>query len=172
MRTIVRPATAIIWSAGLAIGGVCAQTLYEKGKKDEVTFVPGDDPAMAAAFRRARSSLDQFFALAKQRPPHTDLFSVKIGISDGKDTEYFWIGDFHVEGDNLTGRVDNAPRVVRKVKFGERIRFKRSDIVDWTYLDIVKPRMYGNFTLCAMLTKESQAERDRHRREYGLQCDG
>ena len=159
-------------AVSLAIAYAASDTFSERAAKDQVTFVPSGDAAMAKAFEKARATLDEFLALAKTPPPNTDFFSVKVRISDAANDEYFWVGDFRVEGNNFSGRVDNAPRFVKKVREGERIQFDRRDIVDWMYINTIEPRMYGNFTLCVLLKQESAAERAKVIEQYRLQCDG
>ncbi|MGZ8407195.1 MAG: hypothetical protein ACXWVJ_04125 [Caulobacteraceae bacterium] len=60
---------------------------------------------------------------------------------------------------------------MKKHKLGERIEFSRGQIADWTYIDGAKGQMVGNFTGCALLTKEPPAQAEEFKRLYGLQCD-
>jgi uncharacterized protein YegJ (DUF2314 family) len=61
--------------------------------------------------------------------------------------------------------------MVRTVKFGQRYGFARARIVDWTYIDKGKRAMVGNFTLCALLTKESRSEAEAMKRRFKIDCD-
>jgi uncharacterized protein YegJ (DUF2314 family) len=145
--------------------------ILQRAQTDEVTFVSDDDPMMRAAFKKAQSSLDQFLALAVSPPPNTDSFAVKVAISDGSRTEYFWISPFVVNGESFSGRISNTPQVVSTVREGEEVRFDRSDVVDWTYENSVEKRMYGNFTACAMLAHETGEDAAEFKAQYGLECD-
>jgi uncharacterized protein YegJ (DUF2314 family) len=149
-----------------------AQPVVDRARADELVFMSDDDPAMRHAFERARATLDGFLSKAKQPAPGTVHYALKVGVRDGKDTEYFWVGDFRQdEGDTFVGRIDNAPRLVKKVKEGQMYRFPRAHIVDWTYLDRNERRMVGNYTLCALLTKEPPAEAAAARQKFGLRCE-
>jgi uncharacterized protein YegJ (DUF2314 family) len=143
----------------------------DRAESDAVTFVSDDDPAMSAAFRKAQTTLDSFLELAASPPPNTDSFAVKVGISQGEQTEYFWISPFERTDTSFSGRINNSPRVIASVKEGEEIRFKRSDIVDWTYESTAEGRMYGNFTACALLSHESEEEAAEFKAHYGLDCE-
>jgi uncharacterized protein YegJ (DUF2314 family) len=53
---------------------------------------------------------------------------------------------------------------------GQRYAFSRSRVVDWTYIDTTKKKMVGNFTLCALLTKEPREQAEATRRRFKLDC--
>jgi uncharacterized protein YegJ (DUF2314 family) len=98
---------------------------------------------------------------------------VKVRISDGTQNEYFWVNTVAPDGAGFTGILGNEPRLVKKHKLGERITFPRDQIVDWTYIDRSNgsARMVGNFTACAMLTKEPPAQAQEFKEWYGLTCE-
>ncbi len=129
------------------------------------------DPAMAAALRKAQVSLEDFLRTAASPPANASAFAVKIALSDGKDTEHFWIVPFTRQGDSFKGTLGTTPRLVRHVRQGQDISFRKSQIVDWMYVDVDKRRMHGNFTACALLTKEKKEEAAKFRKLYGLECD-
>ena len=88
-----------------------------------------------------------------------------------RNTEYFWVTDFRRADDgSFEGEIGNEPRMVRSVKLGQRYQLARGQIVDWTYIDKVQRRMVGNFTLCALLTKETAQEAETMRRRFKLDC--
>jgi uncharacterized protein YegJ (DUF2314 family) len=71
----------------------------------------------------------------------------------------------------FTGTINNQPRMVKSVRYGQQYNFIREQIVDWAYIDRDQKRMVGNFTVCALLTKESVKEAEATKKKYGLQCD-
>ena len=111
-----------------------------------------------------------FLALAASPRAGTLGYALKVAISDGRNTEYFWVNRFSNSGSTFNGNLGNQPRLVKLYKFDERIQFDRSQIVDWTYLDAKNKRMMGNFTACALLSKESPADAEVFKQRYGLQC--
>jgi uncharacterized protein YegJ (DUF2314 family) len=162
---------ALLLTAALALPPAAAQPIVERSRRDEVVRMQDEDPAMDAALRKAKLSLDDFLRTAASPPDNASSFAVKIAVSDGKDTEYFWIVPFTREGDSFRGTLGNTPRLVRHVRQGQEISFSKSQIVDWMYVDVDKRRLHGNFTACALLTKEKKEEAAKFRKLYGLECD-
>ena len=149
-----------------------AQTVIDRAQKDDLVFMSDTDPAMSKAFARARATLDSFLELAKSRTPEYTSFSLKVGIADKGNTEYFWVNSFEQKADGtFEGEIGNEPRMVKTVKLGQRYAFPRGHIVDWTYIDRQQRRMVGNFTLCALLTKESKQDAEATKRRFKLDCD-
>lgn len=159
--------------AGLAVLGTVSpshgQSLVEKSKRDEIASVAKGDSDMEAAFRQARATLKDFLALVRTPRPSITSYAVKIGIPDRDEVEYFWISRFVQKDGVLTGTIDNAPRLVRNVRQGERISFKESDVVDWLYRE--DGRMIGNYTACALVKKEPKRQAEEFKRQYGLNCE-
>ena len=146
-----------------------AQTISDKAQHDEIVNVAKDDPTMLAAMQRARSTLSDFLALAKAPPPKTDGFSVKVAVRDHGHVEYFWIMPFEKKDGHFSGKLNNRPRTVANVTFGQTITFAEAEIVDWMYMDDGK--MKGSYTTCAILKKEPLAEAEALMKRYGLSCD-
>ena len=152
-------------------GTAHAQTLVDRVKRDEIAHMSSEEPAMRKAFEQARASLDTFLGKAKDPAAGTDRYALKVAISDGQNTEYFWVVDFSGDGKQFTGVLNNEPRLVMKHRYGEKIAFRREQIADWTYMDTNNRRMHGNFTACALLTNEPPAQAAEFKRQYGLRCD-
>jgi uncharacterized protein YegJ (DUF2314 family) len=163
----------ILLSAAVALGLLSnparAQTPTEKAERDEIAIVGDNDPAMAAAMRKARASLAEFLAIAAAPKPNMDTFAVKVAIREGHDAEYFWISPFTNDNGRFSGEINNRPRMVRSVRMGQTITFGENDIVDWMYLDGSK--MKGNYTACALLKSASPREVKEFKKRFGLDCD-
>lgn len=153
------------------IGTAHAQTLVDRAKRDEIAHMSQEEPAMRRAFEQAKTSLDTFLAKAKAPAAGTDSYALKVAISDGQNTEYFWVVDFAGQGEQFTGVLNNQPRLIMKHRYGEKIAFRKDQIADWTYMDANNRRMHGNFTACALLTNEPPAQAAEFKRQYGLRCD-
>jgi uncharacterized protein YegJ (DUF2314 family) len=165
---------SVITAASILISisfAACGQSVSDRAKNDQVTYVQDGDPAMNRAFEKARATLDEFFALAKSPRAGTEAYAIKVAVTDGKNTEYFWVNEFDFDGDEMSGVLNNEPENVRKYRLGERFTFKRADVVDWTYMEPAARRMHGNYTACALLTHEDPAEAEEFRQQYGLRCD-
>jgi uncharacterized protein YegJ (DUF2314 family) len=146
-----------------------SQTISDKARNDDVVNVAKDDPDMAAAMRRARATLPEFLALAQAPRSGTSGYSVKVRVRDGGATEYFWIVPFTVKDGKFSGEINNRPRTVRNVAFGQTLAFAQDDIVDWLYRD--GDKMKGSYTTCAILKHEPRREAAELVKRYGLECD-
>ena len=148
-----------------------AQTITEKAERGETAQMAREEPAMQRAFEKARATLDTFLKEASAPREGTSGYALKVAVSDGRNTEYFWVNRFSSNGSSFVGHLGNEPRMVKKYKFDERFQFDREQIVDWTYIDTKSRRMVGNFTACALLTKEPPAQADEFKKRYGLLCE-
>lgn len=148
-----------------------AKTVLERAKDDNMTEVPTGDPAMEAAFAKARASLDGFLKLEKNPPPNLSTFSVKVGIEQDGYKEFFWLSDLDETAGGYSAIIDNQPARVDRVRLGQRYEFARSEIVDWTYRDDERKTTHGNFTGCALLSHEPPEQAEAFKREFGLSCD-
>jgi uncharacterized protein YegJ (DUF2314 family) len=153
----------------LTDGGAGAETLMERVKRDGIVIVAKDDTDMAAAMRKARETLPGFLKLARAPQPTMTSFAVKVAVLEGDDAEFFWIAPFEQRKNEFAGRIDNTPQLVKKVKYGQTIRFREDEIVDWLYQD--RGSMRGNFTACAMLKREPPQEAEKFMKQFGLRCD-
>lgn len=144
--------------------------ITEAARRDAVALVATGDAAMEAARAKARAGVDEFLTLAARPPAGAGKFAVKLAVRDGEMVEYFWISGFVNQGQFYVGLLDNTPRMVKTVKQGQAMTFRRDDIVDWMYVE--RGAIRGNFTACALLSKESPAEREKFMKAYGLNCAG
>lgn len=164
-------ASSAVLLAASAIPNAEAQSLVEQAARDEIAYMSREEPAMREAFGKARANLDTFLRAAAKPAPGTSDYALKVAVSDGSATEYFWVGDIKPTGDKFSAVLSNEPRLVKKYKNGERFTFTRDLIVDWTYINASMGRMFGNYTACALLTKESPAEAAKFKAQYGLKCE-
>lgn len=141
-----------------------------KAKGEEVVEINDRDPAMQAAFKKARASLDEFFKVVSAGDPTNDAPSLRIKVEDGGTTEYVWVHPFERDGKEFKGQVNNIPSKLKKLAVGGTLRFKRADIVDWTYFDRKARVMHGNFTTCAQLSNAPAKEAAQIKEAYGLDC--
>ena len=149
----------------------CERSAIDRAERDEITHMSSEEPAMRKAFEQARGSLDDFLRAAASPREGTSDYAIKVAVSDERNTEYFWVSGFTNNGDVFMGTLANEPRLVKRYKLGERFQFERKQIVDWTYIDNRANRMMGNFTACALLTREPPAQAEAFRQKYGLHCE-
>jgi uncharacterized protein YegJ (DUF2314 family) len=163
----------LAFTIGLLVAISCplrAQSISERAARDQTVDMKSEEPAMRRAFEKARAALDSFLLKSKQPAAGTSSYALKVAVSDIGGTEYFWVNELTWSDDSFSGRINNEPRSVKNVKLGQLYKFNRSQIVDWTYIDEKAGKTFGNFTACAILSKEPVAEAEAFKRRYGLEC--
>jgi uncharacterized protein YegJ (DUF2314 family) len=131
---------AVIWAL-IRNSGITQK--YDADK--EVYTVSSEDVEMNLAIRTARSKVNTFIQRVKDRD--LDLYSVKVPIRDGKETEHFWLKDTKITDSGFWGVIDNDAEIVKNVKYGDSISVMKDSISDWLYIE--NGVMFGNFTLRA-----------------------
>ena len=131
--------------------GMLLSTLAACSNRDKAVMVEGDDPEMAAAIAKARSTLPHFWQVFDNRERGESKFSLKVEIKDERGSEFFWVIDLERRDGKTTGAINNDPNVVAGVKLGDRIEIPEADIADWLYMRDGK--MIGNETLKPLLKR-------------------
>ena len=139
-----------------------------KRDENEIIMVPDADREMEKAIEEARRTLDDFLVLAAERPADVKGMKLKVRITDPNGTEHFWVTPFLRDGDGFQGTLANEPRIVRNVRIGQRIDFRRSDITDWGY--VRDGKQFGSYTVCVLLKRAPKEQAEYYRREHGFQC--
>jgi uncharacterized protein YegJ (DUF2314 family) len=106
-----------------------------------------DQQEMDAAIARARAEVDSFIAELQQ--PTGEDHAVKAPITDGEQTEHFWLGDLTYRDGQFEGTIGNEPGMVKNVKFGQQWKVKKEEISDWMFMRDGK--MHGNYTMRPLL---------------------
>lgn len=70
------------------------QSVTERAAADELVFMGDEELAMRRAFQGARATLDDFLKLARDPGPGQGLFSLKVAVAEGRNTECFWVNQF------------------------------------------------------------------------------
>lgn len=148
----------------------CTQFITERAQNDATTNTQSEEPALRRATEKAQATLDDFLTKAKQLPAGTSAYALKVRVQEGRDTEYFWVEEFTWTDGSFTGRINNEPRLVKSIKLGQIYKFSRSQIADWKYFDEKNGKTFGNFTACALLSKEPPAQAEEIKRRDGLDC--
>ena len=148
----------------------CTQSIPVLEKDIEAARLQSEALAMRQAAEKAQATLDDFLSKASQLPAGTSSYALKVRVQEGRDTEYFWVEEFTWSDGSFTGRINNEPRLVKSVKLGQVYRFSRSQVADWKYVDEKNGKTFGNFTACALLSKEPPARAEEIKRRDGLDC--
>lgn len=138
--------------------------------RDQVVYIKSEDPGMAAATAKARSTLDEFKSALEERKPNTERYAVKVGFPYGKDSrEHIWVKDPEFKGDTVSGRIMNEPVDVPNLKFGQPVNPPAADISDWMYVEGGVLR--GGFTMRVLLDKMSPEEKQKMLAQLGVKLE-
>ena len=176
-RAMKRTNYRFMWVLGsLAFGAALAETPTLKstmpGNPKAVLSMYADEPIMYRAIRRARKELDEFLVLAESPKYQQEHFAVRVGLMEPNARVYIWVTDFKKDDTGLyAGVVDDDLHVPTNFKRGDRFTFIRGDIVDWTYTDTRKGRVYGAYTECALLTLAPADVAAQIRKDNKLDCE-
>ena len=159
-------------AALLLLPSIAACTPFTTGRArdDQAATMQSEDPALRQAMEKAQATLDDFLTKAKQQPAGISGYALKVRVQEGRDVEYFWVEEFTWSDGSFTGKINNEPRVVRSVKPGQTYQFSRSQVADWKYRDDKVGKTFGNFTACALSSKEPAAQAAETQRRDGLDC--
>jgi uncharacterized protein YegJ (DUF2314 family) len=149
------------FAAAMAAAGVVAVcgVLGGCAARDTVVSVEAADPEMAAAIAKARQGLPEFWAAWEAKAEGNVDFAVKVPLAEGDSVEHFWITDIQRQDGKVSGRLDNEPKYVKRVKRGDRVAAPEAEIEDWLYFRGGK--MVGNETLKPLMKELPPADVER-----------
>jgi uncharacterized protein YegJ (DUF2314 family) len=148
----------------------CTQSVTEREWNAEMARMQSEETALRQAEEMAQATLDGFLTQAKRQPAGTSAYALRVKLQEGRDTEYFWVEEFTWSDGLLTGRINNEPTLLKRIKPGQTVKFGRSQVADWKYRDEATGKTRGNFTACALLRKEPPAQAEEIKRRDGLDC--
>ncbi len=116
-----------------------------------------DDPELAAATGRARSTLGEFISALSDPRPGQVYFSIKAPFTEGEHTEHMWLDDVRYEQGVFLGKVGNEPAFIRNPALGDEVRVAEGDISDWMIVE--SGRLLGGYTVRLERDRMSPQER-------------
>jgi uncharacterized protein YegJ (DUF2314 family) len=129
----------------------------KKQAADKVTYVAADDPKMNAAIDKARATINTFIVVLKNPKAGQTQFSVKMPVTDGKQTEHMWLFPVSYDGKKFHGTINNDPELVKNVKLGQKVSIETSQISDWMYVE--NGKLVGGYTLRVLREAMPPSER-------------
>lgn len=102
-----------------------------------------DEMEMQHAIKAARARVGDFIAVLESNG--ADSYSVKVAITDGPQTEHFWLSELSYENGVFSGNLDGEPSVVKNVHAGQPWEVKKDEISDWMY--VIGEKAHGGFTI-------------------------
>ncbi|MEM9784580.1 MAG: DUF2314 domain-containing protein [Pseudomonadota bacterium] len=115
------------------------------------------DPIMAAAIRRARSTLPDLLDKMMTPPPGTSGYSLKVAVPTQSAFEQMWVDNCLPEGRRLLCQAANDG-VETGLRIGDPYRVNTDMIADWMYLE--GEGIHGGYTLRLMLQDMEPSQAD------------
>jgi uncharacterized protein YegJ (DUF2314 family) len=124
--------------------------------------VPNEDQEMNEAKAQARATLAHFWQKFADPGPGESGFSIKVALPYGSNnTEHIWTKDIERKDGKISAVINNVPRDVKTVRFGQRIEVADAQISDWMYMRAGK--MVGNYTMRPLLKRMPPQDAARYR---------
>ena len=137
--------------------------------RDGISAVTPDDKEMNAAIGDARARLPEFLAALKRGGPGLTRFSVKAKFDFPSGGEHIWIGDVSYSGTSFSGRVENVPRDIKGLKYGDAVTIQSDAVSDWLYVE--DGRLVGAFTMRVIYRRMSPAQQQTFKQQLDYKFD-
>ncbi len=102
--------------------------------------------------------------------PALNFAMVKIPFEQEIDgeiiVENMWINDVYFDGETIKGELINDPNELTNIKNGDLVSRKVNEISDWLFA--IDHKTFGGFTIQAMRSQMSEADRKDHDKAWGL----
>ena len=135
---------------------------------------------MVNAAKQARQTFRYFWReLCWERRriiPGLDFAAIKVAFSDPQTpgttptdqpaVEQMWVNEIDFDGKAVTGTLLNQPNWLKSVSAGDQVKVPPSRVNDWMYA--VMGEVFGGYTVNAMRSKMSKAERKGHDEAWGM----
>lgn len=131
--------------------------IFESPTFAPVINVAADDARMVAAVEEARRRWPEFVAAFRARTDPEVPFIVKARFCEGDVGEFMWMSVQSITGERITGRLENSPAQLQKLKEGDPVTVAVSDLNDW--LCQINGEPAGGFTV-KVLNEVMNPERD------------
>ena len=126
------------------IGGKVYLRSQRPPSRADVVQVEQDDPEMREAIAEARSKWGQFTAaFAEHKPGRICMVKAPFKVK-GSHAEHMWVKVSAINGQTISGTLENDPMEGGKYKLGDNVSVKVSDVEDWAYND--GETLIGNFS--------------------------
>ena len=117
--------------------------------EDKVVSIASEDVEMNAAIAKARATLPDFWSKFASPASNEEGFALKLGISEGDETEHFWCNNIKGNAEKASCEINNEPVTVHSVKLGQRVDVDSAIISDWMYT--FSGKIKGGQTIRALL---------------------
>ncbi|HEU4381214.1 MAG TPA: DUF2314 domain-containing protein [Hyphomicrobiaceae bacterium] len=154
MKSLLRAVFATLLTLATPAAAIAQDSSYIK--------VPNEDQEMNEAKDKARASLSHFWQKFGDPGANETGFAIKVALPYGRNsTEHIWTKDIERKDGKISAVINNEPRDVKTVRFGQRIEVSEAQISDWMYMRAGK--IVGNYTMRPLLKRMPPQDAARYR---------
>jgi uncharacterized protein YegJ (DUF2314 family) len=156
----------------------CAVQRVEHPLAHEIrnTSVPPDifriedrDAQMHRAVLKARRNVGVFIVALQNPTKGQHDFEVKKPFVKNGEVEHIWLSHVQFSGNRFHGLVDNHPRKIKGLKFGDRVSVNPNEISDWAFVD--NGKLVGGYTIRVLVRNLSPEQKKDFENESQFRID-
>ena len=104
------------------------------GWKDDIVYVPHDDPRILAASQKAKAFAIEFIKTRfKNKLEVNEQVMIKSKFTEGEHDEYMWISVTDWKDNTIFGRLANTPHHISNLNSGDKVTIEEADIYDYIW---------------------------------------
>ncbi len=134
---------------------VVACPACKRSKGDPVVNVEKDDAEMNAAIAEARQRWPELLAAYREHKGESYAVKYPFPTKNGGN-EHIWISVTNIEGDSVTGLIDNEPVNDIGHKNGDSVTVPGKELSDWMYMPPGSKDYVGGFTIKVLLARQKK----------------
>ena len=124
---------------------------------------------MHRAVLAARRNVAVFIAALKNPAKGQHDFEVKKPFVKDGEVEHIWLSQVQFRGNRFHGVVDNHPKKIKGLKFGDRVSVNPNEISDWAFVD--NGKLIGGYTIRVLSENLSPQQRKNFENETQVRID-
>ena len=155
--------------AGQRVEHPLAREIRRTGVQPEIFRIDDKDAQMHRAVKEARKTVGAFIAALKKPGKGQHDFEVKKPFAKDGEVEHLWLSEVAFSGNRFHGRVDNHPRKIKGLKFGDRVSVNPDEISDWAFVD--NGKLVGGYTIRVLSQNLSPERRKEFANETKVRID-
>jgi uncharacterized protein YegJ (DUF2314 family) len=139
------------------------------GAPPEIFRIEDKDAQMHRAVLAARRNVGVFIAALKTPANGQHAFEVKKPFVRDGEVEHIWLSQVKFSGNRFHGLVDNHPKKIKGLKFGDRVSVNPNEISDWAFVD--NGKLVGGYTIRVLARNLSPEQRKNFENEIQVRID-
>jgi len=155
--------------AGQPVEHPLAREIRRPGGQPEIFRIEDRDAQMRRAVREARKSVGVFIAALQNPAKGQHDFEVKKPFVENGEVEHIWLAEVEFRGHRFHGLVDNHPKKITGLKFGDRVSVNPNEISDWVFVD--NGKLMGGYTIRVLAQGLPSESRKRFENETKVHID-